>query len=32
MSERNGGGFLWFLTGIGIGAVVGISIRAAVGQ
>jgi gas vesicle protein len=23
MSERNGGGFLWFLTGIGIGAVVG---------
>src|SRR3954467_6323361 len=24
MSERNGGGFLWFLTGIGIGAVVGL--------
>jgi gas vesicle protein len=24
MSERNGGGFLWFLMGIGIGAVVGL--------
>lgn len=24
MSERNGGGLLWFLTGLGIGAVVGI--------
>jgi gas vesicle protein len=24
MSDRNGGGFLWFLTGIGIGAVVGL--------
>ena len=24
MSERNGHGFLWFLTGLGIGAVVGL--------
>ncbi|MDQ1610049.1 MAG: hypothetical protein QOE16_2781, partial [Microbacteriaceae bacterium] len=24
MSDRNGNGFLWFLTGLGIGAAVGI--------